>query len=70
MGHPCGASLPCYNDRVPSALRRESAFERFQNLARRLFAVPKLELDEKLAAYQKGRKKRAMEKRSRRSPRK
>jgi hypothetical protein len=30
-----------------------SAFERFENLARKLFAVPKKELDEKLAQYEK-----------------
>jgi len=30
-----------------------SAFERFENLARRLFAVPKKELDRKLAQHEK-----------------
>jgi hypothetical protein len=34
-----------------------AAFERFQQLARRLFAVPKKELDEKLAQYRKTRQK-------------
>ncbi len=35
-----------------------SAFENFQALARRLFAVPKKEIDEKLAEYQAQKRKR------------
>jgi len=33
-----------------------SAFERFHQLARRLFAVPKKELDEKIAEFRRGRR--------------
>ncbi len=35
-----------------------SAFERFEQLARKLFAVPKKELDEKLSQYEKRKAKR------------
>jgi hypothetical protein len=41
-----------------------SPFERFERLARALFAVPKKEIDQKLAAYGRARKaKRAATKR-------
>lgn len=32
-----------------------TSFERFQQLARRLFAVPKKEIDEKMEAYRRQR---------------
>lgn len=35
-----------------------TSFERFERLARNLFAVPKKELDEKLAGYKKQKRKR------------
>jgi hypothetical protein len=39
-----------------------SAFERFNRLARRLFAVPKREVDEKLAEYKRHKKVRRVQK--------